>query len=218
MVVDGRGRPDRALLELPASRLRTAGASADELGEELIERLEEAVRLRLMSDVPLGAMLSGGLDSSLIVALMARNMSEPVKTFSVGFVEDGERERAADAKLVAEASAPTITSSSSLRVSTVDLEEPRLADGRADRRPLLARLPGALGARRPARDGRALGAGRRRAARRLPQAPGRLARRALATAAGAAPAASARRTRRLARAPRPCARCSPTARSTVCSP
>jgi asparagine synthase (glutamine-hydrolysing) len=78
-------------------------ASADELGEGLIERLEEAVRLRLMSDVPLGAMLSGGLDSTLIVALMARNMSEPVKTFSVGFVEDGQDSELPDARLVAEA-------------------------------------------------------------------------------------------------------------------
>jgi asparagine synthase (glutamine-hydrolysing) len=67
----------------------------------LMEKLEEAVRLRLMSDVPLGAMLSGGLDSSLIVALMARNMGEPVKTFSVGFVEDGDINELADARFVA---------------------------------------------------------------------------------------------------------------------
>jgi asparagine synthase (glutamine-hydrolysing) len=76
-------------------------ASEDELAEELIARLEEAVRLRLMSDVPLGAMLSGGLDSSLIVALMAKNMSEPVKTFSIGFTEDRDSELA-DARYVAE--------------------------------------------------------------------------------------------------------------------
>ena len=78
------------------------GLSAEEHAEGLLTELEEAVRLRLMSDVPLGAMLSGGLDSSLIVALMARNMSEPVKTFSVGFVEAGEGNELADARLVAE--------------------------------------------------------------------------------------------------------------------
>jgi asparagine synthase (glutamine-hydrolysing) len=71
--------------------------------ELLLTELEDAVRARLMSDVPLGAMLSGGLDSSLIVALMARNMSEPVKTFSVGFVEAGEDNELADARLVADA-------------------------------------------------------------------------------------------------------------------
>jgi asparagine synthase (glutamine-hydrolysing) len=69
--------------------------------ERLLELLEESVRLRLMSDVPLGAMLSGGLDSSLIVALMARNMSEPVKTFSIGFREASEGNELADARLVA---------------------------------------------------------------------------------------------------------------------
>ncbi len=74
----------------------------EEYAEGLVAELEEAVRLRLMSDVPLGAMLSGGMDSSIIVALMARNMSDPVKTFSVAFAEDGERNELADARLVAE--------------------------------------------------------------------------------------------------------------------
>ena len=61
--------------------------SEEECLEELEGRLLEATRIRLISDVPLGAFLSGGTDSSTIVALMARASSGPVKTFSIGFTK-----------------------------------------------------------------------------------------------------------------------------------
>jgi asparagine synthase (glutamine-hydrolysing) len=63
---------------------RHKGSEAD-LANELLERMREAVRIRLMSEVPLGAFLSGGVDSSAVVALMAELSSEPVNTCSIGF-------------------------------------------------------------------------------------------------------------------------------------
>jgi len=54
-------------------------------GEELIERLREAVKIRLVAEVPLGAFLSGGVDSSAIVAMMAGLMTDPVNTCSIAF-------------------------------------------------------------------------------------------------------------------------------------
>ncbi len=62
--------------------------SEEECLEELEWRLAEAVRMRLISEVPLGALLSGGTDSSTVVALMARASSSPVKTFTIGFKHD----------------------------------------------------------------------------------------------------------------------------------
>jgi asparagine synthase (glutamine-hydrolysing) len=75
--------------------------SEEECLHELEHQLAEAVRIQLVADVPLGALLSGGTDSSTVVALMARASSRPVKTFSVGF-HHADFNEAPYAKLVAE--------------------------------------------------------------------------------------------------------------------
>jgi asparagine synthase (glutamine-hydrolysing) len=85
-----------------ATASRAPGASWSEDQERLLELLRGATRAQMVSDVPLGSMLSGGLDSSLITALMAEHSTRPVKTFSIGFVEDAEANELSDARRVAQ--------------------------------------------------------------------------------------------------------------------
>ncbi len=97
LVRDGRMTVERYWrLRYGEKRRLTEAAAA----EELRARLREAVRLRLVSDVPVGAFLSGGIDSATVVALMAELGASPVKTFSIGF-EQKEYDELPYARLVA---------------------------------------------------------------------------------------------------------------------
>ena len=82
---DGLHPPATYWDPLPDDQIRVVDGSVT---AEIARLLEEATRRRLISDVPLGALLSGGVDSSLVVGLMARMADEPVRTFSIGFSDD----------------------------------------------------------------------------------------------------------------------------------
>ena len=84
-----RGDADRQPREYWRLAPQPRPIGAAEAAEALIEHLREAVKIRLMSEVPLGAFLSGGVDSSAIVAMMARESATPIKTFALGFDDYG---------------------------------------------------------------------------------------------------------------------------------
>jgi asparagine synthase (glutamine-hydrolysing) len=78
------------------------GRGTQNLASDVRELLDAAVARRMVSDVPLGALLSGGLDSSIVVALMCRHATEPVHTFSIGFPDDATYDERGHARRVAE--------------------------------------------------------------------------------------------------------------------
>ena len=106
---------------------RAQDSSGDEtaLGHELLERLDEAVKIRMVAEVPLGAFLSGGVDSSAVVASMARLSESPVNTCSISF-GDPEYNEARYAAMVAE------RYHTAHRVEQVDPEDFDLVDHLAD--------------------------------------------------------------------------------------
>lgn len=86
---DGRVETGRYWQLPPFAGEETAGRDRPETVAQIRETFDEAVRIRMEADVPLGAFLSGGIDSSLVVASMALQSREPVRTFSIGFEEAG---------------------------------------------------------------------------------------------------------------------------------
>ena len=100
LVAEGGRVSTHRYWRLAAGPERADRPSMDEAAEELAPLLERAVRRRLMADVPLGALLSGGVDSSAVVGLMARHLPEPVRTFTIGF-DDPAYDETLEARRVA---------------------------------------------------------------------------------------------------------------------
>jgi asparagine synthase (glutamine-hydrolysing) len=98
---DGRIRLERFARPAPVPADEVREDDEAELVEELRSRVRDSVRAHLVSDVPVGVLLSGGVDSSFLAALAADESSEPLRTFSIGF-EERSFDELAGARLVAE--------------------------------------------------------------------------------------------------------------------
>jgi asparagine synthase (glutamine-hydrolysing) len=121
MTVDADGRIDRRpywRVEFPRAVDVQPIERAAAIGG-VRQRMVDAVEKRLVSDVPLGAFLSGGLDSTIVVGIMSRLMTDPVKTFSIGFEGDPAYDETAFARLAAQRFK---TSHTEFRVSPADVD------------------------------------------------------------------------------------------------
>jgi asparagine synthase (glutamine-hydrolysing) len=98
---DGRSTVTRYARPAPVSASDVRADEEAELVEELRARLRDSVRAHLVADVPVGVLLSGGVDSSVLAGLAADEVSGPLRTFSIGF-EERSFDELADARLVAE--------------------------------------------------------------------------------------------------------------------
>ena len=98
---EGRSELTRYARPAPVSAADVRGDEEAELVEELRARLRDSVRAHLVSDVPVGVLLSGGIDSATLAALAAEEMSEPLRTFSIGF-EERSFDELGDTRLVAQ--------------------------------------------------------------------------------------------------------------------
>ena len=87
MIVEGGRTEIRRYWDVRYAETNIVARREEEYAEEIASRLKESVRMRLLSDVPLGVFLSGGVDSSSVTALMSEVAAGPVKTFSIGFRE-----------------------------------------------------------------------------------------------------------------------------------
>jgi asparagine synthase (glutamine-hydrolysing) len=97
----GSTQVERFARPAPVAAAEVRDGDEAELVEELRARLRDSVRAHLVSDVPVGVLLSGGVDSSALAALAAEETAEPLRTFSIGF-EERSFDELADARLVAE--------------------------------------------------------------------------------------------------------------------
>ena len=162
----GTARIERYADSMPVAEAQQRDEPWEALAAELRERLRDSVRAHLVADVPVGVLLSGGIDSSALTALAAEESAGRVATFSIGFAERSfsELEQARDDRQALRHRPPR-AGPAPRRRGAAAADRARL---RRAVRGLLgaADLPGQLAGER-ARQGRALGRGRRRAVRRL---------------------------------------------------